>query len=73
MGYGRAQVRDLSRTIARTACDLVLLATPVDLRRLFRIPRPAVRLRYELQEIGKPDLADVVDGFLAKRPRRDRR
>jgi predicted GTPase len=60
MGYGEDQVKDLEATIARTPCDLVLVATPIDLRRVVRIEKPALRVGYELQEIGRPDLADVL-------------
>jgi predicted GTPase len=63
MGYGGQQIRDLEATIAQTPADLVLVATPIDLRRLIRIDRPALRVRYELQEIGKPDLEDVLARF----------
>jgi predicted GTPase len=63
MGYGGQQVRDLEQTIARTPCDVVLVATPIDLRRVVRIEKPAMRVGYELQEIGKPDLADVLARF----------
>ncbi len=63
MGYGEEQVRDLEATIARTPCDLVLIATPIDLRRVLRIDKPALRVAYELQEIGRPDLADVLARF----------
>jgi predicted GTPase len=63
MGYGEEQVRDLEATIARTPADLVLVATPIDLRRVMRIDKPALRVRYELQEIGKPDLEDVLARF----------
>jgi predicted GTPase len=63
MGYGDAQVRDLEATIARTPADVVLVATPIDLRRLIRIDKPALRVGYELQEIGKPDLEDVLARF----------
>jgi predicted GTPase len=63
MGYGEQQVRDLEQTIARTPCDVVLVATPIDLRRVVRIDKPAMRVGYELQEIGKPDLADVLARF----------
>ena len=63
MGYGEQQVKDLEQTIARTPCDVVLVATPIDLRRVVRIDKPALRVGYELQEIGKPDLADVLAGF----------
>jgi predicted GTPase len=60
MGYGEDQVRDLEATIEATPADLVLVATPVDLRRIIRISKPALRVRYELEEIGHPDLADAL-------------
>jgi predicted GTPase len=60
MGYGAQQIKDLEATIAGTPCDLVLVATPIDLRRVLRIEKPALRVGYELQEIGKPDLEDVL-------------
>ncbi len=63
MGYGEEQRRDLAATIARAPCDLVLIATPIDLRRVIRIEKPALRVGYELQEIGKPDLEDVLARF----------
>jgi predicted GTPase len=63
MGYGDEQVKDLAATIARTPADLVLVATPIDLRRLVRLDKPALRVGYELQEIGKPDLEDVLAKF----------
>jgi predicted GTPase len=63
MGYGEEQVKDLAATIARTPAELVLVATPIDLRRLVRIDKPALRVGYELQEIGKPDLEDVLARF----------
>jgi predicted GTPase len=60
MGYGEEQVHDLAETIAGVPCDLVVIGTPIDLNRLMTIRQPTVRVRYELQEIGKPDLADVL-------------
>ena len=60
MGYGDEQMRDLEATIERTPADLVLIATPIDLRRVIRIAKPALRVGYELQEIGRPDLSDVL-------------
>jgi len=63
MGYGEEQMKDLGETIARTPADLVLVATPIDLRRIIEIDKPALRVRYELQEIGKPDLEDVLEKF----------
>jgi predicted GTPase len=60
MGYGDDQVHDLEATIARVPCDTVVIGTPIDLTRLVRIERPTVRVRYELQEIGRPTLEDVL-------------
>jgi predicted GTPase len=66
MGYSDQQVRDLEATIDRVPCDVVVVGTPIDLSRLVRIRKPVVRTRYELQEIGEPDLAYVVDEFLQR-------
>jgi predicted GTPase len=60
MGYGDEQVKDLEATIRRVPCDAVVIGTPIDLTRIIRIDQPNVRVRYDLQEIGKPDLADVL-------------
>jgi len=62
MGYGGQQIADLAETINNTPCDLVIIATPIDLRRVVAINRPTQRVRYELQEIGQPTLADVIAG-----------
>ena len=63
MGYGDEQMRDLEATIERCPADVVLIATPIDLRRIIRISKPALRVGYELQEIGKPDLEEVLAPF----------
>jgi len=63
MGYGKAQIEELAATIARVPCETVVIATPVDLRRLIEIEKAATRVRYELQEIGRPTLADVLPSF----------
>jgi predicted GTPase len=60
MGYGQQQVTELAQTIASTPCDLVLVATPIDLRRVLPIDKPVQRVRYEIQELGRPDLADAL-------------
>jgi len=64
MGYGETQVHELEQTINATPADLLIIATPIDLRRLVKINKPSVRIRYELQEIGKPDLTDVLAPFV---------
>ena len=66
MGYGDDQVRDLEATIANVPCDVVVIGTPIDLTRLVRIAQPTVRVRYELQEIGRPTLEDAIGAFLAE-------
>jgi len=54
------QMADLAATIDRVPADAVVIATPVDLRRLITIARPTIRVGYELQEIGQPDLAAII-------------
>lgn len=68
MGYGAEQIRDLAATIDRCDCDTVAIATPIDLRRIMTIRKPTVKVGYDLQEIGKPDLAEVLDAFCARFP-----
>ncbi len=63
MGYGDQQVKDLQETINKVACDVVVIATPIDLNRIVRIDKPTVRVGYDLQEIGKPDLEAVLAAF----------
>ncbi|WP_456443538.1 cyclic 2,3-diphosphoglycerate synthase [Caldithrix abyssi] len=64
MGYGDKQIKDLEETINKTDCDLVIIGTPIDLRKLVKLNKPAVRVTYELQEVGKPDLNDVLKKFM---------
>ena len=66
MGYGPQQIRDLEETIRSVDCDLVVIATPVDLRRLIRIAQPVVRVRYDVEDHGRPTLADVLQGVIRK-------
>ena len=66
MGYGKQQVKDLETTINKTKCDLVVIATPIDLGKLIKINKPSVRVFYGLQEIGAPDLQGVLEDFVAK-------
>ncbi|MBK8045902.1 MAG: GTPase [Anaerolineales bacterium] len=70
MGYSDQQVLDLQETINATPADVVLVATPIDLRRLVRIDKPALRVRYELQEIGEPTLAQILGAFVEKSVKR---
>ena len=61
MGYGEEQIRDLEETINRVPCDLVIVGTPIDLRRLVKVRHPMDRVRYELQVIGQPTLRSVLE------------
>ena len=65
MGYSDAQIADLEATIRQVPADVVLIATPIDLRQLLHIDQPALRVRYELQEIGEPTLFSCLQQFLA--------
>jgi predicted GTPase len=60
MGYGRKQMEDLRATIHRCDAELVLIGTPIDLRRLIELDKPALRVTYRLQEVGGPTLEDVL-------------
>jgi predicted GTPase len=60
MGYGKKQITELEETINRADADAVVIGTPIDLRRLIKIDKPAVRVRYELQEIGEPTLEEII-------------
>jgi predicted GTPase len=64
MGYGDKQIKDLEDTINNTDCDVVIIGTPIDLRKIIKINKPAVRVTYELQEIGKPDMMDALKRFI---------
>ena len=66
MGYGDQQIKDLEATINQTECDSVVIGTPIDLKRVINITKPCARVSYDLQEIGHPDLGDVLDDFLSK-------
>jgi predicted GTPase len=66
MGYGKEQVKDLEETINATDCDSVIIATPIDLNRILKIDKPTTRVMYDLEEIGHPKLADILDEFVEK-------
>lgn len=68
MGYSAQQIKDLEKTINDTECDSVVIATPIDLRRIVKIKKPACQVGYELQEIGAPTVADVLKDFAAQKP-----
>lgn len=63
MGYSEKQLKELEETINNTPADLVVVATPINLGRILNLNKPYVRVYYELQEIGKPTLEDVIKEF----------
>lgn len=66
MGYGAQQRKDLEETINATDADLVIIGTPIDLSQIININKPAVRVRYELQEIGHPTLIELLEAKFGK-------
>ncbi len=71
MGYSESQRRELEETINRTPCDVVLVATPVDLARLLHLNKPSLRVNYEVEERTRPGLAEILDEFTERfQPRR---
>ncbi|MHA1579313.1 MAG: cyclic 2,3-diphosphoglycerate synthase [Candidatus Freyarchaeota archaeon] len=67
MGYSPEQIRELKETIEAVDCDSVIIGTPIDLRRFLKINKPTVRIKYDIQEIGKPDLEEALENFLQKK------
>ncbi len=66
VGYGKEQIKELEETINKAPCDVVLIGTPIDLRHVLRLNKPAVRARYELKEIGTPTLEDILKEKFSK-------
>ncbi|MCL2844095.1 MAG: cyclic 2,3-diphosphoglycerate synthase [Chitinivibrionia bacterium] len=66
MGYGEKQMSDLAETIDKVDCDTVVIATPIDLQRVIKINKPCVKIGYDLDEIGTPNLETVLKDFVAK-------
>jgi predicted GTPase len=66
MGYGDEQLKDLETTINNSDCDSVIIATPIDLNRIIKIKKPNTRVYYDLQEIGEPNLTQVLEEFIKK-------
>ena len=66
LGYGEKQIAELKETIDRTPCDVVVIGTPIDLRRVMTINKPTVRVNYELQVLGPVSLEQVLEEFLQR-------
>lgn len=65
-GYSKAQVKELEETINRTPCDIVLIATPVDLSKIMEIKKPFVRVHYEISELEAPGLKGLIHEFIER-------
>jgi len=61
MGYGEKQIKELETTINAIECDLVIIGTPIDLTRIIKINKKSIRVKYDLQEIGRPDLEEILN------------
>jgi predicted GTPase len=66
MGYSKEQVSELEKTIDRSGCEVVVSGTPVDLRRVIKVKVPIARVYYELDEIGRPTLEEIIEQRLGK-------
>jgi predicted GTPase len=66
MGYGAKQVKELEQTIEKTSCDSVVLGTPIDLRRIMKVDKPAVRVRYEMRSVTSPTLEELLSRFFER-------
>ncbi len=64
IGYGAQQIKDLEQTINNIPCDSIIIGTPIDLSRVVNLYKSFTRVHYDLQEIGKPDLQQILDKFL---------
>jgi len=67
MGYGKKQIKELEESINKSDAEVVVIGTPIDLTKIIDIKKPSIRVTYELQEIGKPDLEEVLSDFLANK------
>ena len=64
MGYGEEQIRDLEKTINLADCDVVLAATPIDLKRIIKVNKPIIRVRYGVGEEAEKELEKIIEEFL---------
>lgn len=64
MGYGTRQIKELEQTIEKTPCDSLVLGTPIDIRRIMKVTKPAAHVRYEMREVTKPGLEELLSKFL---------
>jgi len=66
IGYGKKQIKELEETINKIRCDAIVVGTPIDLGKLLKVNKPMIRVRYDLEEIGKPNLKTILNSFIKK-------
>ncbi len=66
LGYGEKQIAELKETIDKTPCDVIVIGTPIDLRRIMTITKPSVRVNYELKVLGPVSLEQILEEFLQR-------
>ncbi|MFH1584277.1 MAG: cyclic 2,3-diphosphoglycerate synthase [Actinomycetota bacterium] len=64
MGYSDEQIKELEQTIINSPCEVVVVGTPINLLKLIKINKPAVRVKYELKDVGTPNLKQIIKQFL---------
>jgi predicted GTPase len=67
MGYGKKQIQELEDTINAVDCDIVIIGTPIDLSRIIKINKKSIRVKYDLQEIGRPNLDEILSQKIKNR------
>jgi len=67
MGYGKKQIQELEDSINAVDCDIVIIGTPIDLSRIIKINKKSIRVKYELQEIGRPNLDEILSQKIKNR------
>jgi predicted GTPase len=67
MGYSAMQCHELEETINRVPCDLVLVATPIDLGHLVKMNKPSLRVTYEVEDLSHPGMAEILASFTRER------
>jgi predicted GTPase len=66
LGYSGKQIAELKETVDLTPCDVVVIGTPIDLRRVMTIKQPSVRVRYDLKVLGPISLEQILDDFVKR-------
>ncbi len=67
MGYSKEQIKDLETTINNVPCDVVIVGTPIDIGRFMKLNKPLIRVNYLLEELGTPNLTDILESFKKER------